>query len=155
MDIGDPAPLRPLDTELGCTTGHVQVNDTGFHAPYARLYKENEVADPNGDTQIDDDSEDAGIDDSIRTNICVSCKGSSGCQMASVPWFGQQMCTLCFNMNLAMLMIKEGDLEGRYCFALNAALQSVLDKSDGEKIAWALATEAIKNETASDSTIAG
>ena len=145
MDIGDPTPPRPPDTELVPLVGSASM----------RPILIDDSADPNGDTQIDDDSEDAGIDDSIRTNICVSCKGNSGCQMASVPWFGQQMCTLCFNMNFAMLMIKEGDLEGRYCFALNAALQSVLDKSDGEKIAWALATEAIKNETASDSTIAG
>ena len=130
MDIGDPTPPvppwrlhsrrpRPPDTELVPSVGSASM----------RPILIDDSADSNGDTQIDDDSEDAGIDDSIRTNICVSCKGNSGCKMASVPWFGQQMCTLCFNMNFAMLMIKEGDLEGRYCFALNAALQPVLDKS--------------------------
>ena len=29
----------------GCVTGHVQVNDTGCHGPYSRIYKEEEVAD--------------------------------------------------------------------------------------------------------------
>ena len=75
--------------------------------------------------------------------------------MASALWCGQQLCTLCFNMNFAMLMIKEGDLDGRYCFALHAALQSGLGKSDGQEIIKNSAFEASKEESAGDSIIAG
>ena len=46
--------------------------------------------------------------------------------MASLLWFGKQVCTLCFNMNYSMLLLKEGELEGQG-LQLNAALVSVLN----------------------------
>ena len=106
------------------------------------------------------DVEDAEIDDAIPPSIsikCQTCKGNSGCEMASALWWGKQMCTLCFNMNLAMLMIKEGDFEGRYCFALDAALRSLVKKSGGEEILeiFRAVDEVKAKRMADDSDIAG
>ena len=106
------------------------------------------------DTQ---NAEDAEMDDAANPSIYVSCHncgGNSGCEMANGLWFGQQLCTLCFNMNFAMMMIKEGDLEGRYCFALDAALRSVVKKSGGEEILKALEI-IVSEEEMAESDVAG
>ena len=103
-----------------------------------------------------DDSPDP-VEDTQNSISCQVCKGNSGCEMASALWGGQQMCTLCFNMNFAMLMIKEGDLEGRYCFALDAALRSLVKKSGGEEILeiFRAVDEVKAKRMADDSDIAG
>ena len=66
------------------------------------------------------------INDDADIVKCEVCRGKSGCEMASLLWFGKQVCTLCFNMNYSMLLLKEGELEGQG-LQLNAALVSVLN----------------------------
>ena len=66
------------------------------------------------------------INDDAGIVKCDVCKGKSGCEMASLLWFGKQVCTLCFNMNYSMQLLKQGELEGQG-FELNAVLASVLN----------------------------
>ena len=66
------------------------------------------------------------INDDADIVKCKVCRGKSGCEMAGVLWFGKQVCTLCFNMNYSMLLLKEGEL-GEQGLQLNAALVSVLN----------------------------
>ena len=69
-------------------------------------------------------------DTMVTFSTCDSCHGGSGCKIHNPPWKGRRLCTLCYRMNLIMMMLSEdGRRKPDSYYSLNEAMISVIKKS--------------------------